>query len=315
MAVAIAAATALPLLFSSTSPVGMVMAAPNDTTNVSVSIASEASVSVTPNLFNFSDMGLQTENFSDHSKLQLIIKNDGSTNISSVYANPDTLDSEQDNPLGSSNPEEYAAGRFLWIKNETSGFYHAGTLTWNRTEEAGGKPSGMQGLLSNTVSWGFYRNSTGDYLWELAPNSTNSGTKNGNWYFCNTSTTEDPQLRIKNVTDDGSNRDMSASATTRTYDLTTKNGDWSETFVSNGPLKDHYVAANSDCTKAYVYRFDKPNTFPTGNDNNRQYLVQPSKELSPGDEFNARVGAAIPDGIPAGTTNQTTLTIYASDAG
>ena len=68
-----------------------------------------------------------------------------------------TLQSEPENPLGSSDARKYAAGRFLWIKNDTSTFYQAGTLTWNRTD---GQPSGITESSDDppAQSYGFYKN-------------------------------------------------------------------------------------------------------------------------------------------------------------
>lgn len=287
---------------------GMATAVQNSsTTNVTLEISEQTIVSVEPASYNFSGMTLGSTNFSDVPALQLIIRNDGSSNITNIYAHPDTLESEQNNPLGSGQAQEYASGRFLWIQNDTSGWYHASGLTWNRTEDAGGTPSGLAGENENGISYGFYRNATGDYLWELSANGT-SGGHNG---YCNTSSAgpwEAPVLTIKNEKDDGSNRNLGSN--TATYTLSTNNSNWAESKVSGGPLDDHYVASYRDCSKIYVYRFDSDTGFPTSGKD--KYLLNSDNKLTPGDEFNGRVGAAVPTGVPAGKTNQTILTITAS---
>ncbi len=287
-----------------------VSAQSSDSSEINVTVSETIEVTVEPTWFNFSNIDVQSTNFSDHNDLYLDIENTGSTNLSSIYAHVDTLSAEYRNPLGTGRADRYAAGRFVWIKNQTSRFYHVGSLTWNITESAGGWPSGVENEPSNTRSMGYYRNATGDYLWALAPDGGS-----GSYNYCNTSSDGQysaPILRIKDEADNGNNRDLdSALSDTTEYTLSTNNTNWAQAQVSGGPLDGHYVASGANCTKVHINRFDNDGQFPiTGN--NDQYLVNPNTELAPGEEYSARVGAAIPSGIPAGVTNQSTLTITAS---
>lgn len=270
----------------------------SDTSDVSVNITATTEVTISPGTFNFTDMGIRETKFPDTDNYTLTIENTGSTNLTNIDARLDTLQAENSNPLGTPNAENYAAGRFLWIKNYTSDFYHAGSLSWNITEDAGGKPSGVTND-DGTVAWGFYRNVTGNYLWAL----NNSGTDGSGNPLCNDTGT---QVLMKNETDDGSNRDLSAS--TVTYDVGSTGYNWSTVRANNGPLKGHYITISKNCNKFYIYRFDSRSDFP-GSGSSDQYLVD---LLSPGEYHYGRVGMAIPSGIPAGQANTTTLTVTAS---
>lgn len=298
-AVAIAAAVAL-----TGSPLtGTAVAAESNDTNVSVSISETTEVSIDPAAYNFSNVEVGTSNFSDSDDLQFVISNSGSTNITDIYAHLDTLESEPVNPLGTGNSSKYAAGRFLWIKNNSGPFYLAGSLTWNITESAGGEPNGVTDPSGDVYqSHGYWRNATGNYLWALSGNGT---TNDQSW--CNTTTNGAPELVLKNETDTGDNRDLTTNSVT--YTLSTANDNWTETKASNGPLEGHYVAAWEDCNKAYITRYDNSGMFPiTGNTD--QFLV--SDILTPGSTHEGRVAIGIPEGVPAGTTNKTFLTVTAT---
>ncbi len=269
----------------------------NDTSNVSVTVDGVTTVTLSPDSYNFSALKPTEANFSERSDLQLVISNEGSTNITDVYAHANTLESEDDNPLGTGQANEYGAGRFFWIKNESSGFYHAGSISWNQTEEAGGKPSGITNEPSNSKAWGYYRNATGNYLWALS----NDGSQ-----YCNSSASG-VTVTMKNESDTGDNRDLGQDSVGYTLDLD-QDGNWSVGQASEGPLEGHYLAAWKNCNKYYIYRFDHSSMFPgSGTD---QHLI--SDQLTPGSTHTGRVGAAIPQGIPQGETNQTQLTVFAT---
>lgn len=283
----------------------------SDGSNVSINITKTTRVTVQPNLFNFSDMQIKETNFSDTADHQLIIENAGSTNLTNIYIHLDTLQSEQDNPLGSGQASEYAAGRFIWIRNKSSRFYLAGSLTWNRSEAAGGKPSGITDADNFAKSWGFYKNTTGNYLWSLGGNGSQGALEVGepdlSQSYCNATGEDPPDMYIKNETDSGSNRDLTQNSVQYTFN--TVSGDWGVHRATQGPLKGHYIAVYWDCTKAYIYRFDASDTFPSSGSSD-QYVV--GGLLAPGEEYSGLIGAAVPDGIPAGVTNRTLLTVHAS---
>jgi hypothetical protein len=289
---------------------GSVFAADSDTQDVNVTVQESTIVSVEPGFYNFSGMSVGETNFSDIDALRLEITNDGSTNLTDVYAHLDTNESEPTNPLGKGQADKYAAGGFLWIQNDTSTMYHAGRMSWNTTDEAGGKPSAINDADDNPKAWGFYRNTTGDYLWSLGGNGTSTTNS-----WCNyTSGADDPTLYIKNAVDTGNNRDLTTNAQQHTF--STSNNDWSVTYAGNGPLEGHFLAAHKSCEKFYIYRFDADNAGPTnlpapGGNTSYQYLVD-NYNITPGTTWQGRVGASVPFGVPAGITNVTEMTITAS---
>lgn len=289
--------------------------ASNDT-NVTLSVAEETSVTVTPSLFNFSGMTLAETNFSDIQALRLKIENTGSTNLTNIYANPDINSSEQNNPLGTGQSEEYAAGRFLWISNTSAndfGFYQAGHLTWNNTEQAGGEPTGVTGKDAGSQAVGYYRNATGNYLWEIVDNTADPGK-------CNTTSA---YMEIKTVQDDGSNRDLETNivqynaqvADTNPFILLGSTGPAVGVEpLSGGPLDGHYGAIAKGCDRALFFRWSQPTDVPTISDTSTPYLVgnSSSDHIEPGVTWTARLGAAVHRGVPTGDTNRTLLTITAT---
>lgn len=283
----------------------------NDTV-VNVTVEEQVEVTVRPDMFNFTDMDLETTDFEDTADNQLDIENTGSVNVTDVYAHVNTFDSEYENPLGSGSADSYAAGGFVWIKNSTSNFYHAGTQMWNITERAGGQPSGIEEEPTDTVSYGYYRNATGDYLWALTTDYGSEET-DPEGPLCNDEAT-DVTLEIMDNPDTGDNRNFDEETSVYNLHNGVQDGDWSQNQADDGPLEGHYVAAYEDCERLYVNRFDSSDMFPmTGGED--QYLVGGEDDgLAPGDTYTARLGAAIPSGIPAGVTNSTTLTVHASSA-
>lgn len=313
-AVVALASAAFYLAVGTPSVTGLAVAATSNQSNVTLSVASTTSVTLEPGLYNFSEVSVGSTNFSsDNPALNLIIANEGSNNITNVYAHTDTLQSEQDNPLGTGVASEHASGKFLWIKNDTSSMYHAGFLSWNITASAGGKPTGMTTGFDNpsTNSWGYYRNASGNHLWAL-----NASTATGNAYCNGTETV----LRMKTSADSGTNRDLGDGGTVVDYQPAggNINENWGvATSGTNepldaGPLEGHYAAIHESCEKFYVFRFDADDTFEL-TDTNHQFLV--NDKITPGEEFAGRVGASLPGGIPAGQTNRTLLTIFASSTG
>lgn len=281
------------------------VSAATDSANVSFSVGALVSITVEPDAYRFTNVDIGETNFSTgHRALRLVVRNNGSTNISDIYAHPNTLNAEQDNPLPTGSAAEHASAKFLWISNRSDGgpFHHVGVLMWNITEAAGGEPFGVEDV-SSAVAHGYYRNTTGNYLWSLAADQQ-TGT-------CSAS---GAQFTIKTSPDTGVNRDLRPTANnTTTHVPTANNEEWAMMKADRGPLAGHYIALHTSCEKVYAFRYDNDPQFPLrGNDD--QFLLGPANTtvLEPGQKFVGRVGVAVPPGTPSGTTNATTLTIHAT---
>lgn len=308
--------TAAALLATTASFFTVAGAQVSNDTDVNLTIQQETAVTVTPAIFDFENMQLGETNFSDIAALTLQIENTGTTNLTNIYAGPNTLSSEQDNPLGTGQPLQYAAGRFLWVLNDTStqswGWHHAGHITWNITEQSGGEPSGITEPTGAPVAHGFYRNASGNYLWAMRNDTTNVGCDETG-----------ASLVIKNTKDSDTDRDLTSDVST--YNVQAANANWGLAGVgqdptepvSGGPLNGHYVALSADCTKAYVFRWDSPSNIPDpdgagGTQSNELVGNSSRSHITPGEVYQARLGAAVHFGVPDGSTNQTILTITAS---
>jgi hypothetical protein len=269
-----------------------------DTATVSVNVAGVSQIEVVPTAFSFSGLTPGSENFTTTTNA-LIIKNTGSNDVTQIYASLNTIAVENSNPLGQA-ASQYAAGGFLWIRNSTNPtYYHGGRLEWNTTT----KPAGITDV-TGAVSWGFYRNATqGDYLWEMVGNGTGA-VGPSNW--CNQTTGTAAKLVIKNVPDTGNNRDLNTDTTT--YQVSTAAVNWGVIAASSGPLNGYCIALYYDCSKFYIYKYDK--TTYGSSCANSLYLQEST--LKPGEEHDAYIGISIPKGVPAGDTAITTLTITAT---
>jgi len=272
-------------------------------TTVSVNIASVTQITVLPTNFTFSGLQPTQENFTEATN-GLIVKNSGSTNVSDLYASLSTVSDESTNPLGIGIASNFAAGGFVWIRNSTNTqYYHGGRLEWNLSNLLTGEVLNL-GATTTAFGHGFYRNATGgDFLWKV---------ENGTGGFCNNS---GAKLTMKTNADSGlpSDRDFSGSTNPNTYEAVSVTGgtDWGFfALPASGPLASYCVAAYEDCSKIFMYQYDKSGEFGSSCANSL-YLTQ--NTIVPGDEFSyCYIGISIPAGVPAGDTKQSLLTIWAS---
>jgi hypothetical protein len=214
-------------------------------------------------------------------------------NLTNIYAYVDTLEDEAVRPYGFDDPLKYAAGGVIVFKNETyDKFFFAGRLEWNWTEDVGNDDLSA---ITSPVAWGFFKNTSYEYYWALG---------NGTGGYCNNTGAE---FAISDYPDNG-------TATTRTpsdTSITLQTGvDWGYFSINraSAPLYGSCVAAYYDCSKIYIYRYDKRSGF--GSCANSDYIQAPN--LVPGETQTLTVNVYIPLGIPAGNLNTATFTVYAS---
>lgn len=268
------------------------------TVTIEVSITGVSQITVNPTYLTF--YGITPGTASQESKID--ITNTGSLNVSQIYVYPDTIDDEAVRPYGIANSTYYAAGGVLVLRNETNlTRYWAGRLEWNSTEDISNM---VKTAVSSPRAWGFLRNASNEYNW-LVGNGT--PTVGGNAILCNRT---DAQFAIEDDVDNGT----SASRTPTTTDITNDGASGNYAYFSIGgsrqALRNHCVAVYSDCSKIYIYKYDKRSGFSTCL--NSAYLQE--FNLMPGEVHTMNISVWMPLGIPAtnGSLNQSTLTITSS---
>ena len=288
---------AILILISSMLITQLVIAANPESMTIDVNVSETASLSIIPPYINWT----QVATGSVAGYRNLTIKNSGSLNVSQIYAYIDTIDDESTRPYGTGDPSNYAAGAVITLRNESNTqYFFAGRLEWNWTEDI---PSHDWSAVDDydAVAWGFFRNTTKDYVWVLGNGSASPGTR-----WCNESTsqfsieTEEDQGRIDTRTPDN------------TVSLTTSSDvNWAYGAMTSGPLDGYCVAAYYDCSKVYIYKYDRRSNF--SGCANALYIQQ--LNLTSGDTHVTRVDAWVPNGIPSGNLSQATLTFYAAATG
>jgi len=260
--------------------------AANDTVTVDVSVASVAQISVIPDILSWSNINPGSAG----AVQSLNIKNTGSVNLTNIYAYVDTLEDEATRPYGFDDPLKYAAGGVIVFKNETyDKFFFAGRLEWNWTEDVGNDDLSA---ITSPVAWGFFKNTSYEYYWALG---------NGTGGYCNNTGAE---FAISDYPDNG-------TVTTRTpsdASITFQQGvDWGYFSINRAtsPLYGSCVAAYYDCSKIYIYKYDKRSGF--GSCANSEYIQAPN--LVPGETHTLTLNVYIPLGIPAGNLNTAIFTV------
>ena len=283
-------------------PVAM---AQTDTVTVNVNIAQVSEITVNPTTLNFTtNPGTAT------AETTLGIQNTGSLNVSHVYATVDTLVTEPVSTQGSANSQDFAASGVMKIENETVDTqYWAGRLEWNNSEP-------ITNLVTSAVTdfnasfSGFIRNTSFEYLF-IVGNGT-APDQNATDYLCNNT---DVEFAYTTLPDNGT----TVTRTPATIGATNDGADesWAYFSINNASsiLDGHCVATYFDCSKIYIYRYDKTNTFGTGNFGtctNSEWLNE--LNLVPGATHSINMSANLPLGIPAnpGALNTSVLTIQAS---
>jgi len=266
----------------------------NDTATINVTIQAVAEITVSPDILSWIDI---QPGHTGGTKLLDII-NTGSLNVTNIYAYVDTLEDETERPYGSANATKYAAGGVIVFKNETyNKFFFAGRIEWNWTEAISNlnmTPSATG--VNSPKAWGFFKNTSFEYVWLLG---------NGTGGFCNNT---GAQFAISDYEDNGTAETRTPTTTSINLDSGDANFGYFSINRASSPLYESCVAAYYDCSKIYIYRYDKRSGF--GSCSNSRYVQAP--DLPPGDVHTLTLDVYIPYGIPNGNLNTATLTVYAS---
>ncbi|MGC8993284.1 MAG: hypothetical protein ACP5JK_00710 [Candidatus Aenigmatarchaeota archaeon] len=265
--------------------------AANNTVTVNVTVAQVTEITVVPESLNWTGLNPGSVGTAQY----IDVKNSGSTSVTNIYIYASTLDDETVRPYGSSDPSKYSAAGLIVIKNETDTVpQFVGRVEWNWTDSISGAT--FNGINS-PKAWGFYKNTSFEYVWVVG---------NGTGGFCNNT---GAQFGISDYPDAGT----TATRTTSTP-IAISGGDQNFGYFSvSGKAafgNDNVcVAVAADCTKIYIYKYDKRPGFDKCG--NSQYLT--TRQLAPGDILRLNyLNAYVPKGIPAGNLKQGTLTIVAS---
>jgi len=272
----------------------VVLAADDDDATVDVSIQQVSEITVSPNVLSWTAQPGQAS-----SVKVLDIRNTGSVNVTNAYAYVDTLVDETARPYGTDNPQNYAVGGVIVFKNETyDKYFFAGRQEWNLTENV----SNMnQGGVNSPVAWGFFKNASYEYNW-LVGNGTN-GTCGNN---------SAAQFAFSNEADNGTQATRSPTVTDVDCSIFDENYTYCSVNRNPSPLYESCVAIYKDCSRIYVYRYDKRND-QWGNFSscaNANYVQVPN--LAPNDVHTLTLNVYIPYGVPDGSLNTSTFTVYAT---
>jgi hypothetical protein len=262
-----------------------------DTVTVDVSVAAVTQISVIPEILTWSSINPGQAGTTQ----ALNIKNTGSVNVTNVYAYVDTLTDEATRPYGSDNPANYAAGGVIVFRNETdSQYFFAGRLEWNWTEDVGNKDLSA---LTSPVAWGFFKNTSYEYFWALG---------NGTGGYCNNT---NAQFAVSDYVDNGTVSTRTPSTTSISLATAT---DWGLFSINraSAPLYGSCVAAYYDCSKIYIYGYDKRTSPNFAGCANSRYIQAPN--LVPGETHTITLNVYVPSGIPDGSLNTATFTVYAT---
>ncbi|MEM5791040.1 MAG: hypothetical protein QXP77_03265 [Candidatus Aenigmatarchaeota archaeon] len=258
-------------------------------TNVSIQISEITKITVLPSSLSWTVLPK-----SEGGVKFLEIKNTGSTNITLIYAYPDTLEKETENPIGAGSSEAYSSGGVVVLKKNESNanWYYAGRIEWNISKPTNAGNTKCQ----NAIAWGYYRNVTGDYLWCLIPSDG----------FCNSTSAE---IYIENEIDTGSQntRDPEIGG-----NFTQASGEWGIYNFSSGPLEGHCVASYYNCSKIYIYRYDlrtNPN-FAACDLTNIEQSLNSTSILFPSNSFLINIDVWVPE-VPYGWMKPSLITIEA----
>jgi len=280
------------------------LAAPNDTVTIDVNVSSVSQITVLPDSLSWTLVDAGTEGIHKN----ITIKNTGSLNITQIQGYVNTLDVETAIPYGGSDAAAYSSGGVLTIMNRTDAndtdaqYFFLGRIEWNWTQDI---PNHNWTAVASPVAWGYFRNTTKDYVW-LVGNGTNG--------YCNNSNT---RFAIEDDYDLGT----LATRTPTTTNIGTagvpdaSDANWTYFSVTRAPFYNRScVAVYKDCSKIYIYAFDK-RTYPDfAACGNSVYLYDGSGDenpLAPGSTIILKVSPWIAYGTPAGDMSTTTLTIEA----
>jgi len=264
--------------------------AASDSATVFVNVTAASEIAVSPTTLNWTNL----QPGSSGTTQLLDITNTGSTNVSNIYAYVDTLTDETSRPYGNPDASAYAAGGVIVFKNETyNKFFFAGRIEWNWTEDISNLDTSG---VTSPVAWGFFKNTSYEYVW-LVGNGTNG--------FCNET---GAQFAIEDDVDQGTTETRTPDASNINFDGGDVNYGYFSINRATAPLYESCVAVSADCTKIYIYKYDKRSGF--SNCVNSVYIQ--SSNLVPQQTHTLTLNAYIPKGIPSGDLATATFTVVAS---
>jgi hypothetical protein len=266
-----------------------ILADATNTTVIQVNISEVAQISVSPSSISWTQIAPGTNG----SVQRITVRNTGSTTFSNgIYVSVNSFANTTSNPTAGDDPRKYMAGSFLAISNTTDltndKYWFVNQISWN--ESTYPNPSNPN---PGATMWGYYQNKTNSWLWEFKPSTGETSCRNG---------TGGAGLKI--IPTAGS-KDISTASTATFITNDTAWGTWN---VSAGPLQEYCIAVHTSCNYIMVYKFDMNTSLP--NCWNKGYIAPGS--FTPGTEKYFDVHPNIPNGVPAGTVTNSTVTFTAS---
>ena len=277
-----------------------------DTMTVDVSVLATTVINIMQNSLTWTNI----ETGEETSMEVIDVKNVGSRNVTGMYGYVDTIDDETTNPTGSSTASDYAAGGVITFRKNDTGedFWFTGRLEWNYTD-----PTGIE-LISLPVgsqSWGWFHNTSYEYVWAMVNGSEINDTGG-----CNST---DTVFRINKYNDNGTalTRDLTTGANYVEGTFEEATPDWgliSFGAAAGSPLDGYCVAAYRNCTKLYIYKYDRRTSGNTDFDGcSNVAFLNTTNATAPGYVQKINLNVRMPYGIPTGSMTQATLTIFAED--
>jgi len=259
-----------------------------------VNVTEASSISIIPTYLNWTNVSTGTA----AGYKNLTIKNAGSVNVSNLSAYIDSLTDETTRPYQSGDPADFAAGSVITLSNDTTNYYFVGRIEWNWTEDI---PNHDWSNVVDPVSWGYFKNTSKEYVWVLGNGTPAIGDTTG--IYCNDSA----QFAIEPDEDQGSTPTRTPENTITLTASSQNPLNWSYGNFTASPLTGYCVAASWNCSKIYIMKYDRRDNFTDCA--YTEYLY--NGNLTTGNTFTIRLDAWVPIGIPSGNMSQATLTIYA----
>jgi hypothetical protein len=283
-----------------------VVSAQNDTIGVAVNVTNVTSIDIVQTNITFNGApGTVITPAETGDTIE--VRNVGSNNVTNIFVYINTAARETSNPLGGSN-SSYNAGGYIVIRNSSladANYSFVGRLEWNLSTGQTAAPSGFTPPSKNNVSWGWFRNVTRFYLWNVS---------------ATTNCTYDGRISVEDAADDGTTNTRAPhienSSTPTVYNHATL-GNWSIYPFNGWPGQPYCVAVHTSCTKIYIYRWDEGSEyFPSCTS---ALYLRPSaagrdNDIAPGFSALFSVRAFVPYGAPAGNHTAALMTISSTAA-
>ena len=281
-----------------TSPIAF---AADDSVTVNVTISSVSRIEVNPDTIHWVDVEAGTQS---NSPQFVDIKNTGSLNVSQIYAYVDTLEDESQRPYGIDNSTYYGAGGVIVFRNNTFDNYSfAGRIEWNWTSNISNL---VQTGVTSPASWGFFKNTSSEYVWLIGNGTNHDPDTDESAVWCNNT---NAQFSISDIADNGTVATRTPLATSIVLDNGDENYGYFSDNRASSPLYRNCIAISADCTKIYIYRYDKRSGFDTCV--NSRYIQE--DDMAPSDyAHQLTMDIFAPYGIPDGMLNVSTFTVMAT---